>query len=220
MRFVIGAVAASVLFFTIFPVFGEMPAKPYHPVQPITVVSECVVSGGMSTGADGIFWNVMPETRQDGSFCLGFYRAETGHPVCRLVPDGANPGLYLADGARFSNAISLGGLMVFPGFSVPCDILPVIAACGGADPEIIEIRRQAGESAFVEQFQLDCIAVTPGEALAEGWLREPVDGMEPLVLIRATSLRNGEYMARQLWVSGDAWWLYEETPYRRSWRLR
>lgn len=216
MRFIIGAMAASVLFFTIFPVFGNMSAKPYQPAESITVVSESILPGG----TDGIFWRITPETCEDGSFCLGFYRAETEDPVGRIVLAGANPGFYLADGARFSHAISIGGLMIFPGFSVPCDILPVVVSCGSADPGIIEISRQVGKSAFIEQFQYDCVDVTPGKALVEGWIREPVGDTETLVLIRMINLRNGEHIARQLWVPGDAWWLYEETPYRRSWRLR
>lgn len=221
MRLIIGAIAASVLFFTIFPVFGEMSAKPYQPAESITVVSESIVSGDISPGGlDGIFWRITPETYEDGSFCLGFYRAETDDPVGRLVLAGANPGFYLADGARFSHVISASGLMLFPGFSVPCDLLPVNGACGNVALDIIEVRRQAGEKTFVEQFQVDCIVVSSADAMAQGWIMEPIGDAQTLILIRATNLRSGENVVRQLWVPGDTWWRYEETPFRRSWRLR
>lgn len=220
MRIIIWAVTICVLFFSFFPAYGEIPGKPYHPKQPITVVSESTVPGSISGEAAGIFWNIVPETCEDGSFCLGFYRPETGHPVCRLVPAGTNLGLYLADGAQFTHAVTADDLMMFPGFSVPCDILPVTTACSNADPDIIEIRRQAGERTFIEQFQVDCITVTRADAQAQGWIREPAGDAETLVMIRVTSLRNGENVARQLWIPGGTWWLYEETPHRRSWQLR
>lgn len=221
MRSIITIISAGIFFFTVFPVFGETPASPYHPTQSLTVVSEPIVSGSTTGGADGIFWRIVPEICEDGSFCLGFYRDETQDPVCRLASGGLNPGLYLAGGVRFSNAITTRDLMLFPGFSVPCDVLPVIAAdCVSGEPDIIEIRRQTGQSTFVDNFQINCLTVASADALAQGWIRESAEDAGTLFMIGATNLKTGENVSRQLWVPGDFWWLYEETPYRRSWRLR
>ncbi len=220
MRLIIWAAAISILFFAQVPAYGEIPAPlPYHLKQPITVVSESAVSGSRSGEAAGVFWNIVPETGEDGSSCLGFYRPETGDPVCRLVRAGAGAVLYLADGTPFRHALSAGGMTLFTGFSVPCDILPVAAACGDTELEMIEIRRQAGERTFIEKFQVDCISVSLTDARDQGWIRASAGDVETLRMIQVTRLRNGEHVVRQLWVPGETWWRYEETPHRRSWRL-
>jgi hypothetical protein len=221
MRSIIATIiTAGILFFTVLPVSGETRPAPYHPLQSLTVVSESIAPGNPTGGTEGVFWNIVPETCEDGSFCIGFYRTQSGPPVCRLVPGGSTPGLYLADGVRFSNAITTRDMMLFPGFSVPCDVLPGIVGCAPVKPDVIEIRRQAGQSTFVDHFQIDCLTVTSADALAHGWISESLGDAGTLVMVGVTNLKTGENVSRQLWVPGDFWWLYEETPYRRSWRLR
>lgn len=211
---------AGLLFFSAAPAVSGTPAKPYLPTHAVRVFTESTLRHGPLEGPSGVFWRIMSEPCEGGSDGVAFYHPGSDDPVCCLVPAGTNSGLYLADGARFTHAVTADDLMMFPGFSVPCDILPVTTVCSNADPDIIEIRRQAGERTFIEQFQVDCITVTRADALAQGWIREPAGDAETLVMIRVTSLRNGENVARQLWIPGGTWWLYEETPHRRSWQLR
>ena len=184
------------------------------------VVTEFIAPAAIAGKETGMFWRILSESDEDGSLGLGFYRAENDQRVCRLVLTGESQGLYFADGARFPHTVSSGDLMVFPGLSIPCDLLPVAAACKKAgEPTVFESRRHVGENTFIEQFQVDCVPVSIKEALSKGWLREAIEGTESLFMIRVTSLRTGENIARQLWVIGDAWWRYGETPYRQSWRL-
>jgi hypothetical protein len=218
MRFVIGAITAGILLFSGFTVSGVMAATPYFPAQPILVVSETITPG--SPSGDGTFWHIIPQTDDDGSFYLDFQQTEFEPPVCRLILSGPRTGLYLADGARFPNTVSAADLMLFPGFSIPCDVLGGKEGfCDGKEPAVIDIRRQSGQSIFIEQYQLHCSEIPSSEAATRGWVREPTGEADHFVMVRVTNLRTGENVARQLWAPGETWWRYEDTPFRRSWRL-
>jgi hypothetical protein len=58
------------------------------------------------------------------------------------------------------------------------------------------------------------------DARNKGWLKYNKDVKGELRLIKAVNLRTDELMVQQLWADDGPWWIYEETPYRRSWQVR
>ncbi len=221
MRWIAGLITAAMFVWTAVPAGSDIFSSAYRPAQSITVVSTSLLPDVVSAKSEETAWRIVPETIEDSSFALGFYRRQNpDQPVCRLVPSGPHPGLYLGDGRTYPHVSAGGELMVFPGFSIPCDILPVHTICSTDEPGIYDIRRQVGERGFTDQWQAECLTITRSEALSAGWIRDDSDVAEPLFWIQVTRLRDKELLVRQLWQPGDSWWLYEETPYRRSWRTK
>ena len=59
------------------------------------------------------------------------------------------------------------------------------------------------------------------QALSEGFIRDEVKGLvgeRPLHMIEVG--KDGSVIVRQLWARGLAWWVYEESEFRKSWLLK
>jgi hypothetical protein len=51
-----------------------------------------------------------------------------------------------------------------------------------------------------------------------GWIKGEAPGTSDLIMVTVTDVK-GQRVVRQLWPSDGSWWLYEETPVRRSWLI-
>lgn len=107
------------------------------------------------------------------------------------------------------------GVLLMSGFPVPCDVLPFPEKGGGALSLAQE--RKAGDKVFQKTIKVIRANADLETAQKNGWVEDDFQGA--LEWLRAEDA-NGELLVRQLWSPDHPhWWIYEETPHRRSWRV-
>ncbi|MEW6077226.1 MAG: hypothetical protein AB1724_05415 [Thermodesulfobacteriota bacterium] len=196
----------------------ECPADFYRTGTAASIASEYTAMNDASPPQTQV-WKVMPESAADGSMSLGFFmEAVAGaQAVCEVIlpPSGAD-GLIRWRGPQNAEKTSDTGLLLCPGFPAPCDIIPIDARDDGRMyQEII----RAGDSAFTRTYTISSETVSIDEARTNGWIRAGSPNVAgDLVMVRVNDDR-GRLAVRQLWPANGSWWIYEETPQRRSWLL-
>ena len=108
------------------------------------------------------------------------------------------------------------GILLVPGFPAPCDVLPVGAQDSGSG--VYEEKSEAGGRVFSKSYRVSFAAVSVGEAKSMGWIRAEDPGKAGLIMVAVTD-EKGRPVVKQLWPADGSWWLYEETPLRRSWLI-
>ena len=105
------------------------------------------------------------------------------------------------------------GLLLIPGFPAPCDVLPL----GGINEErIYQQTSEAGGSVFTKSYRVSSKVYTVEQAKANGWIRGDLPNINEFLMVSAND-DNGRTVIKQLWSIDGNWWVYEETPMRRSW---
>ena len=110
--------------------------------------------------------------------------------------------------------IALAPIVLSEGFPVPYDNL------APHDDTITEavIRKQAGGVTFSYKVTREIRDISLDEAMAENMVDEQMPGNLTGKGLRLITVRKGDsLLVRQLWPGGALWWVYEETPLRRSW---
>jgi hypothetical protein len=193
-------------------------AFPYQLEQSIEVITEPLEK---ENGFEPIEWRIAPEFNKNGTSVILFSRQESGKSVCRLTFSDSSVDLSWDGHSVSPDLIRSGDLLIVSGVPIPCDVLPAAKLFSTDAPILYEVRQEAGGRTFVERIQVSLVAVTYGEAKNHGWVKIPeIDIKTTFYLIKAVNLRTGELMVQQLWADGQSWWIYDETPYRRSWRIR
>lgn len=191
----------------------------YRPETRLTIMSE-YPSCDDPVSASSRMWEVVPGTAPDGTYLLKFFPEASGSTtsVCELKispADGIGQIEWQGIGKN-RKKIMTEGLLIVPGFPAPCDILPV----SEKEPDkTYEERIEAGGRFFLKRYRAFWKAVSLEEARTNGWLKKDVP--EPAALQMITVVDGQDHLVvKQLWVVDGAWWLYEETPLRRSWLVR
>ena len=107
-----------------------------------------------------------------------------------------------------------GPLALSEGFPVPYDYL----APHDMELRNAKVRKQAGGKVFSRPMKREIRGFTFEQALEDGLIREEVKPFvagKQLRMIVVT--KNGAIAVRQLWAEGMPWWVYEESPFRKSW---
>lgn len=106
-------------------------------------------------------------------------------------------------------------IVLSKGFPVPYDYLAPY------DDRLKEavIKRRAGGLTFSYRVTREIRQISLDEAVAQNMVegemaRDLIGKALRLITIR----KGGALLVRQLWPDGASWWVYEETPVRRSWR--
>jgi len=200
---------------------GECPASPYRPAAAVSILSEypgCEARARHRTQV----WKVVPEGAPDGATLLRFFLEASSEAaaVCelRLPPPGSAGEIRWEGMGRSGQKKSGTGLLLAPGFPAPCDVLPVGPGEGGGSREYGE-RIEAGGRVFSRKYRVSFHPVTVGEARAMGWIRAEEPDSAGLIMVTATD-EKARPVVKQLWPADGSWWLYEETPLRRSWLYR
>lgn len=80
--------------------------------------------------------------------------------------------------------------------------------------------KQAGGMTFAFTVQRKTDEITVDEAIQLKMIsKEQCSKLQNSNLTLLSLFKGKQLLVKQLWCFGDAWWLYEETPYRRSWRM-
>ena len=112
--------------------------------------------------------------------------------------------------------IPLAPIVLSEGFPVPYDDL------APHDDTIKDavIKKQAGGATFSYKVRRETRDISLNEAMAENMVNEEMAGNLTGKGLRLITVWKGEeLLVRQLWPEGDSWWVYEETPLRKSWRV-
>jgi hypothetical protein len=189
----------------------------YRPGEPVRILSEYKAFTGSET-PDTKLWKVIPEPGSGDAMMLRFFieGAAATDPVCTIElpsfgPAGKIRRQVLGDIMVKSSDT---GLLMAPGFPAPCDILPI----GVEDERVYQEKTEAGGSVFIRTYRVSSAAFSLEEAKAKGWIKVEAGGIPELILVTATD-EKGQRAVSQLWPALGSWWLYEETPLRRSWRI-
>jgi hypothetical protein len=83
------------------------------------------------------------------------------------------------------------------------------------------VKRRIGGQVFADELAIRLSPVSTEEAVSQGWLKHSANDIPmDLYAVEAVNLRKDQVLSMQLWQPGADWWLYEETPSRRSWRVK
>jgi hypothetical protein len=195
---------------------SECRAFFYRPAADVSILSEYAAFNDSAPPHTHV-WKVVPEAGSDGAATLRFFpEAVAGSDaVCELrLPSFGSAGEIAWKGIGKSGEKRSGtGLLLVPGFPTPCDVLPV-----GENDEgrIYQEKSEAGGSVFTRSYRIFTRAFSVGEAKAMGWIKVDQQGASELAMVTVTD-EKGRLVVRQLWHAAGSWWLYEETPLRRSW---
>jgi len=111
---------------------------------------------------------------------------------------------------------SYGPIILSNGSPIPYDQL----APNMKLPEQINVRNTVSGVTFSTLVNRTLKPITPADALAAGMI--PAELAQSISLNDLTLIsiqKSGQLEIHQLWRSGETFWLYEETPSRKSWRL-
>jgi len=187
-------------------------AFPFLPETELKIVSEILNPGD----SEPVFrmWTLVPESAPDGTYLLKFFPEvpESLTPFCELKINLTSGEIEWHGTGRKRKKSGTNGMMIVPGFPAPCDILPV------AQKEPVKTYKdstQAGGRVFVKKYRILREDVSSEEAKKNGWLEKNIP--EPAGFIMMTAVDEQEHLVvKQLWPVNGTWWIYEETPYRRS----
>lgn len=205
-------IAALVLLYA-----SESLAFFYRPAAPVSILSEYTAFNDSARPSTKV-WKVVPEATPDGRVRLQFFlEATETAAVCglELPPIGSAKDIIWKGIGKTGEKRSETGLLLVPGFPAPCDILPV----GEKDEKrVYQEKREAGGSVFTRNYLVFSAKFSVAEAKAKGWINEEREGISGLIMVTATD-EQGRLAVRQLWPTDGSWWIYEETPLRRSWLI-
>jgi len=197
---------------------GECRAFPYRPAAALSIVSEDAVVKDSAPPHSQV-WKVVPEVGPDGASILRFFLEASTAAVtlCELrFPAAGAAGEIRGEGMGKSGQKKSGaGILLVPGFPAPCDVLPVGQGDSG---RVYEERIEAGGRVFSKSYRVSFHGFSVGEAMAMGWIRAEDPGRTGLIMVAVTD-EKGRPVVKQLWPADGSWWLYEETPLRRSWLI-
>ncbi len=193
-------------------------AFPYRPAAAVSIVSE-YAAFNTSAPPHTQVWKVVPEVGPDGTSILRFFPEASAEtiPVCELrIPSPGVGGEIGWNGMGKGGQKKSGeGMLLLPGFPAPCDVLPV----GRGDRDkAYEDRIEAGGRVFSKSYRVSFALFSVADAQAMSWIRVADPGAAGLIMVTVTDDR-GRAVLRQLWPADGSWWLYEETPLRRSWLI-
>lgn len=197
---------------------SECRAFFYRPAEAVCILSEYAAFNDSAPPRTQV-WNVVPEATPDGAATLRFFpeAAARADAVCELYlsPSGSAGEIRWKGIGKSAEKRSETGLLLIPGFPAPCDILPVGEKDEG---RVYQEKTQAGGSVFIRRYLVSTEVFTVTEAKARGWIKGEESGISGLIMVTVTD-EKGRLAVRQLWPADGSWWLYEETPLRRSWLI-
>jgi hypothetical protein len=197
--------------------WGGCAAFPYRPPAAVSIVSEYPTLGG-SAPPNTQVWKVIPEVAPDGAATLRFFLEASAEAaaVCEIrLPSPGTAGEIQWNGVgKTGQKKSSAGMLLVPGFPAPSDVLPV----EGAHDGVYEERIDAGGRVFSKSYRVSFAAFSVSDGKAKGWVRAEDPGWTRLIMVTVTD-EKGRPVVKQLWPADGSWWLYEETPLRRSWLI-
>ncbi len=193
---------------------------PYQPKTHILIETEMSAVTDDPGKANMMSWLVSPEITDDGSTALSFRLNGSDQIICCLeIADGLIK-INWKENYADQNMIQTDNLLIIPGSPVPCDVSPMPQSGWRDDSKVYEIKSTVAGRTFFDRLQVDCVDVDIEDAREKGWLKAGMGITKGLKLTTIINMRTHEVMDMQLWSVDDSWWIYDETRYRKSWRVK
>ncbi|MCP4113688.1 MAG: hypothetical protein GY749_50540 [Desulfobacteraceae bacterium] len=197
--------------------YANPPAFSFPPDNGFKIVSESISPGISSAAASSRTWEVIPAVSSDGSRVLKFLTdkaSRVSEPFCTLKINMSSGKVEYRETGKRRKKTGTKNLLIMSGYPAPCDILPVSQE---ESEKTYEEKYEAGGRVFVRKYKVKSENVSLEHAVKNGWIRKD-SSIKPagLRMITVTN-RQGRLEVKQLWPAEGTWWIYEETPYRRSW---
>jgi hypothetical protein len=199
--------------------FSAAASSFYQPDTPVEIITEMTINEMPGSSSDMIQILVNPVISDSPAYKLNFLNAKSGNTFGQLIFSRSGQVEWVG-GSKKNSAYSGNGLIILPGSTLPVDVLPVKMVLERQEPLFYEFERMAGGRTFADQIFITVEPVSLGRIRSENWLR--LEGAEPssFYMIEAKDVETKELVVRQLWSHESVWWIFEQTPYRRSWRVR
>ena len=191
---------------------------PYQPEVRVEIMTE--VTADHASGDPTIFSRIFagPVQKISDACYTDFYNI-TSDLIGRL--NFATAGIVSWEGTGGSvTRFQADNLCVMPGLSIPVDVLPVNQLISTTEPVVFDFHRKVGGRVFKDRIEISVYSVTIEQAQQEQWIRFMKKSPKELKMIEAKDLQTGQLIVKQLWAIGSGWWLYEQTLFRRSWRIK
>lgn len=193
---------------------------PYQPVAAIEIMTSVTAEDASGISPAHLRFKVGPvQTNADHTRYVAFYDIEPGVFSGQLNFQAGGEVSWLGKGDG-TKGFQSKNFLLMPGFSVPVDVFPVSQFLVTSEPAEYAFQRQAGGRTFVDRIQVSVYPVAAAQARTAQWIRVEEALPDELTMIEAVDAQTGVLVAKQLWAPGSEWWLYEETPFRRSWLIK
>lgn len=175
-----------------------------------------------SNAVDSVFkknWHVTLQKHGEHVHRLTYFvSTNLDRPLCEIKMDRTDNELHIRwSDARSRNTLQdSNGLLLVLDFPAPCNLLPINQS---VSKKKYTIHREAGGRTFVQQYHVTRRTVDYEVALENGWITKQTLRSSQLIML-AVSDEYDRIVVKQLWPAQGGWWLYEETPNRRSWLVQ
>jgi hypothetical protein len=191
-------------------------AFPYRPAEALSLLSEYAALNDSVTSRTRL-WKVVPEAGPADTLILHFIlnASADADTVCEVsLPTPGTAGeIRWAGVGRSEQKKSGSGILLVPGFPAPCDVLPIGLKNGG---QVYQEKIEAGGRVFSKSYRVSFDPCSVADAKSMGWIKIEDPGNAGLIMVAVTD-EKGRPVVKQLWPADGSWWIYEETPLRRSW---
>lgn len=205
----LAAVLAGAVFF-----FGLLGFSPPLAAQELSVVSQYLQSTG-SAKPSLMTWTIRIQKTDGAGTEYAFFPKGQAQPVCRVTIGGDDPRriTWQPSDERLSPRENE-DILIVSGFPAPCDILPIGQK---ADQQDYEEQFTAGSATFLRKYRVIKTEIKAADVYS---LTSGLSSMAlPDKLINFSVVdASGQPVCRQIWIPGDTWWIFEETPFQRAWR--
>ena len=153
---------------------------------------------------------------------IGFFPSDRVDAAAGILNLGFSGEISWSGVGQAAPAFKAKNLFILSGVTLPVDVLPIQMTLNADAPLEYEFSQNAGGRTFSRRIQVAANPVSRDKARQAGWILYDdcsVDA-DDLQMIVVTDLQTGELVIKQLWAADNCWWLYEETPLRRSWRVQ
>ncbi len=198
--------------------FCSADAAPYFIGTPVKLES-LLVSPEKQKKAQTRQWLVVPKTLEHEirlEFLPGFKKGIA--PICCVAIRNTPQGNLVEWSGKGSQTHLVGerGFLIHQGYPAPGDVFPILKE---GESSRFKMERQAGGRMFTEFYTVSASNVECEQAMENGWIKIelPKDVKELLKISVKNS--DGRVVGMQIWGGCMDWWLFEETAYRKSWRV-
>ena len=196
----------------------------YQPQSTIYIKTQILSSSGETPDSEARTWRVASgSVPQAAAARVSFFSENASNPFCHIKLSAAGQILDSELPGAAGNVLQKPGVLFVPGYPAPCDIFPhsMLFPDTPEAAATFQVQRDIGGQKFVDEICIQTSPVSVAEARANGWLHESTQNLpDALRVLKAVNCRSGRLISLQLWPASGDWWIYEETPYRRSWQIK
>jgi hypothetical protein len=196
---------------------SSLAAEFYKPDSAVEIVTESIVDNNFKSSDSARF--IAGPVQSDGNAArVPFFHEDSKDALGSLVFSPDDKVIWERHGST-ARQFKAKNFLVVPGISVPVDVFPLKDVMANSNSKEFEFEEKLSGRVFVDKIRVSAHLIQAEEAMNAGWVRIKNYSRSSFFLVEARDLATGGLVARQLWSPDSNWWLFEETPFRKSWRV-